>query len=87
MQHPPSRAAPAQPLRPGRRGQLREYLRDRDLAVGADPPRPIRAQPLGVSAARGLATVIDCHTRMVIGYAMADNYKTPLIEADESASG
>ena len=26
-----------------------------------------------------LATVIDCHTRMVIGYAMADNYKTPLI--------
>jgi putative transposase len=28
-----------------------------------------------------LATVIDCHTRMVIGYAMADNYKTPLIIA------
>jgi putative transposase len=28
-----------------------------------------------------LATVIDCHTRMVIGYAMADNYKTPLIVA------
>lgn len=26
-----------------------------------------------------LATVIDCHTRMVIGYAMGDNYKTPLI--------
>jgi transposase InsO family protein len=26
-----------------------------------------------------LATVIDCHTKMVVGYAMADNYKTPLI--------
>ena len=28
-----------------------------------------------------LATVIDCHTKMVIGYAMGDNYKTPLIAA------
>lgn len=28
-----------------------------------------------------LATVIDCHTRAVIGWAMADNYQTPLIEA------
>jgi transposase InsO family protein len=28
-----------------------------------------------------LATVIDCHTRMVIGYAMGDDYKTPLIQA------
>lgn len=28
-----------------------------------------------------LATVIDCHTRMVIGYAMGENYKTPLISA------
>jgi hypothetical protein len=27
-----------------------------------------------------LATVIDCHTRMVIGWAAGDNYKTPLIE-------
>ena len=27
-----------------------------------------------------LATVIDCHTKAVIGWAMADNYKTPLIE-------
>jgi transposase InsO family protein len=26
-----------------------------------------------------LATVIDCHTKMVVGYAMADHYKTPLI--------
>ena len=28
-----------------------------------------------------LATVIDCHTRMVIGYAMGEDYKTPLISA------
>ena len=27
-----------------------------------------------------LATVIDCHTRAVIGWAADDNYKTPLIE-------
>jgi putative transposase len=28
-----------------------------------------------------LATVIDCHTKAVIGWAMDDNYKTPLINA------
>jgi transposase InsO family protein len=28
-----------------------------------------------------LATVIDCHTKAVIGWAMDDNYQTPLIEA------
>ena len=28
-----------------------------------------------------LATVIDCHTKMVVGYAMGDNYQTPLISA------
>jgi putative transposase len=28
-----------------------------------------------------LATVIDCHTKEVIGWAMDDTYKTPLIEA------
>jgi putative transposase len=27
-----------------------------------------------------LATVIDCHTREVVGYAMADHYKTSLID-------
>ena len=27
-----------------------------------------------------LATVIDCHTKAVVGWAMDDNYKTPLIE-------
>ena len=28
-----------------------------------------------------LATVIDCHTKAVVGYAMDDNYKTPLVSA------
>lgn len=28
-----------------------------------------------------LATVIDCHTKAVVGWAMEDNYKTPLISA------
>ena len=28
-----------------------------------------------------LATVIDCHTKAVVGYAMADHYKTSLISA------
>jgi putative transposase len=28
-----------------------------------------------------LATVIDCYTKAVIGWAMSDNYKTPLIRA------
>jgi transposase InsO family protein len=28
-----------------------------------------------------LATVIDCHTKAIIGWAMDDNYKTPLIES------
>lgn len=28
-----------------------------------------------------LATVIDCHTKAVIGWAMDDNYRTPLISA------
>jgi putative transposase len=28
-----------------------------------------------------LATVIDCHTKEVVGWAVDDNYKTPLIEA------
>ena len=35
-----------------------------------------------------LATVIDCHNKEVIGWAMGDNYKTPLIEqAIEMAAG
>ena len=28
-----------------------------------------------------MATVIDCHTKAVIGWAVDDNYKTPLIHS------
>jgi putative transposase len=34
-----------------------------------------------------LATVIDCATRMVIGWAMGDNYKTPLITSAIKMAG
>ena len=36
-----------------------------------------------------LATVIDCYTKTVVGWAMADHYKTSLIEAaiDMAAAG
>src|SRR6202000_597714 len=34
-------------------------------------------QPLNLTAL--LATVIDCATRKIVGWAMGDNYKTPLI--------
>ncbi|WP_162641713.1 hypothetical protein [Streptosporangium sp. 'caverna'] len=27
-----------------------------------------------------LATVIDCYTKSVVGWALSDNYKTPLID-------
>jgi transposase InsO family protein len=33
-----------------------------------------------------LATVIDCATRKIIGWAMDDNYKTPLIVAIQPES-
>jgi putative transposase len=35
-----------------------------------------------------LATVIDCHSKMVVGWAMADHYKTSLVcDAIDSAAG
>jgi putative transposase len=33
----------------------------------------------GVPATSLAATVLDCHTKAVVGYAMGDHYKTPLI--------
>ncbi len=33
-----------------------------------------------------LATVIDCYSKKVVGYAMGDNYQTPLIEAAITAA-
>jgi len=42
---------------------------------------PVQRDRLVVVEQVYLATVIDCHTKAVIGWAMDDNYKTPLIEA------
>jgi len=60
----------------GFRGRLRgKGLHTRDLAAQSTQPY--------VPTWQGwlyLATVIDCHTKEVIGWATGDNYKTPLIE-------
>ncbi|QNE16622.1 IS3 family transposase [Kribbella qitaiheensis] len=81
---------PCQP-RPWRHG-----LTERDGLAGAIPDlveRDFTAEAPGlkmvgdityISTWEGwlyLATVIDCHTKAVVGWAMDDNYKTPLIEA------
>ena len=52
---------------------------------GKGPKRNLAAQPTlpYISTWEGwlfLATVIDCHTKAVIGWAVDDNYKTPLIQ-------
>ena len=52
---------------------------------GKGPKRNLAAQPTlpYIPTWEGwlyLATVIDCHTKEVIGWAAGDNYKTPLIE-------
>ncbi|MCX4784609.1 IS3 family transposase [Streptomyces sp. NBC_01264] len=47
----------------------------------AHPPQDASARPIPWEGWVFLATVIDCHTKAVIGWAMDDNYKTPLIES------
>jgi putative transposase len=84
------RLIPCQP-RPWRRS-----LTDADPAAGPIPDlvaRDFTADAPGVKMVGDityiptwqgwvfLATVIDCHTKAVIGWAMDDNYKTPLITA------
>jgi putative transposase len=84
------RLVPCQP-RPWRRS-----LTDADPAAGSIPDlvaRDFTADAPGVKMVGDityiptwqgwvfLATVIDCHTKAVIGWAMDDNYKTPLITA------
>jgi putative transposase len=54
----------------------------RDFTAGA-PGQKMVGDITYISTWEGwlyLATVIDCHTKAVIGWAMDDNYKTPLIE-------
>jgi putative transposase len=57
-------------------------LVDRDFTAGA-PGEKMVGDITYISTWEGwlfLATVIDCHTKAVIGWAADDNYKTPLIE-------
>jgi putative transposase len=60
---------------PGSEGGCAEKIQEWNLA--AQPTLPY------ISTWEGwlfLATVIDCHTREVIGWATGDNYRTPLIQ-------
>ncbi|MGQ4597216.1 IS3 family transposase [Nocardia sp. R6R-6] len=55
----------------------------RDFTAGA-PGEKFVSDITYIRTAEGwlyLATVIDCHTKMVAGWSMADHYRTPLIEA------
>ena len=57
-------------------------LVDRDFTADA-PGQKMVGDITYISTWEGwvyLATVIDCHTKAVVGWAMDDNYKTPLIE-------
>ncbi|WP_187365938.1 DDE-type integrase/transposase/recombinase [Trebonia kvetii] len=47
------------------------------ILAGEDGLRPTVPSALGFHVTD---TVIDCHTKAVIGWATGDNYKTPLIE-------
>jgi putative transposase len=83
-------------LRPCQPRPWRHSLTDQDPAAGPIPDlvnRDFTASAPGekmvgdityISTWEGwvfLATVIDCYTKAVIGWAMSDNYKTPLISA------
>ena len=57
-------------------------LVNRDFTAGA-PGQKMAGDITYIPTWQGwlyLATVIDCHTKAVIGWAAGDNYKTPLIE-------
>ena len=57
-------------------------LVDRDFTAGA-PGEKMVGDITYISTWEGwvfLATVIDCHTKAVVGWAVDDNYKTPLIQ-------
>jgi hypothetical protein len=63
MQHPPGRFPAPQPGPPVHLSQLGEDRRDRNLAIRADPPRPVRTQPLDLTAASRL--MADPDTRCI----------------------
>ena len=65
-------------------------LVDRDFTA-AEPGTKLVGDITYISTGEGwlyLATVIDCYSKMVIGWSIADHYKTPLIAAAlDSAAG
>ncbi len=66
----------------GQAGPIPDLVR-RDFTAGA-PGQKMVGDITYIPTWEGwiyLATVIDCHTKAVIGWAMDDNYRTPLIEA------
>ena len=80
---------PCQPLRwrvsltegDGQEHDIPDYVK-RDFTADA-PGRKMVGDITYIPTWQGwlyLATVIDCHTKAVIGWATDDNYKTPLIE-------
>ena len=70
---------PCQPRRarspPACRTPLSRYV----TTIRESPPQPKLVISLALEGWVFLATVIDCATRKVIGWAMDDNYRTPLI--------
>src|ERR1700757_629268 len=68
------------PTSPGAAGPIPDLV-NRDFSA-ASPGQKMVGDITYIPTWQGweyLATVIDCATRKVIGWAMADNYKTPLI--------
>ena len=55
-------------------------LVDRDFTADAPGEKMVGDITYTAEGWLFLATVIDCHTKAVIGWAADDNYKTPLIE-------
>ena len=78
----PAEAVAAQPDR-GRPGRADPDLVGRDFTAQA-PGEKMVGDITYIATWQGwlfLATVIDCASRKVVGWAMDDNYKTPLISA------
>jgi Integrase core domain len=68
---------------PAERGRADPGLVNRDFSAEA-PGEKMAGDITYIGTWEGwlyLATVIDCATRKVVGWAMGDNYKTPLITA------
>ena len=77
----PAAAVAGQPDRERRQRRVYLHLVNRDFTADV-PGEKMVGDITYIPTWEGwlyLATVIDCHTKKVVGYAMDDNYKTPLI--------